>query len=435
MKTVNAIAIALLFLTLGCSKSSNELVPPSVPQEQTDGVSIGNGNYLRMEADLAEAVSLTANLVAGGSSEKKHLLKITKDKKVLAVLSGEHQLLSYKLTPTHIIAHVDIQEGLERCSLIAIPKVPGKSKVLCLNRQILNCDSTTQLKRGYDVKGSQVYFTYYEPEVPSNYLSCATWAVKGGQSAVKSELRHWDGVSEKVSTLFHTDPQPTQHAQLYVSDVFASETNGNLCIDVENNGDESLLCRQETTGLWEKMKAVRGSGDEPYLKLGNTLLSSSSENSWEGIKLNLATFETEKRKGKLPTQIHFPLDNGGFIGNTGYEREGILCVGPEGDSKKIWETDLDGIRPVRLGNYAWYYGRESLRRISLQNCELDAQDYFDRTKLLRLSSLAWAVDDLLRVDGTAPTGFSGSAFLTSAGELFSTEESTIPLEHPIDLKW
>lgn len=435
MKRRLFIAVAALSIALLAACGSNEAATDPV-----DGVSIGNGAhdggpFLAMAANLTDAVSLTSNIPRDASKEKKRLLKVTSDKKLVAVLEGEHELINYKITPTHIIARVDIKEGNHTCSLIAIPKIPGTSKVLCLNRELSHCSDTGKIRPGYDVRGSEVFFTYQQAQQRQSWSNyCYESSKLGDMGTAVSELRRWDGRSEKVETLFHTEPQPAKGAQLFVTDVFASATNGNLCLEAWDNG---LFCRKEGSANWEPVKKFKNSSPSytPYLRSGNTVLAEWAGESYnEGAALDLATMEREKRSGPLPGRVDFQLDAGGVIGRGGYGAN-VIVVDKDGNSKEILKLDLDDTIPARLGSYAWYYGKESLRRVNLAEGKLDEKDYFDRTKLLRLASISWALDDLLRVDGTVPAGLMGTSYLTGAGELVQADTQSIQLEHPIDLKW
>jgi len=427
--------LSILIAVTACSKQD-----AGGPQNQNEGATIGNGVYLKMMADLTDAESLTSNIAQG--KEGKRLFKLTFGKKLAAVLSGEHQLISFKLTPTHIIARVDIVEDKERCTLVAIPKVKGISKVMCLNRDLMACDETAfENRAGYDVRGSEVFFTHQEnPIKPGigqypDYQQCYTYATKGDSRSAKSELRRWDGFSEKVETLFHTEPQTTKNSQLFVRDVFASETNLNLCLDAIHSGEESLYCKADGETEWKKVRGLSNHSTygTPYLKLGNSVLAEKYRPRNEGGRLDLNTLEITERKGSLPKKIDFLLENGGRLGSD--DQGTITIVKPDGNSEQAFIVDLPSATPARVGNYAWYAGRESLQRIDLRNGEVEHRDHFHATKLLNLTSISWVLGDFLQVDGTAPQGFDGTTFLDAKGELVSAQVKSVPLEHPITLQW
>lgn len=440
MKTRNVLFALSLLVLAACSGPQGTPAPTN--QQQQDGVTIGNGAFLKMSADLTDAESLTSNVVVSGQREKKKLFKLTYDKKLAVVLDGEHELISYKLTPTHIIARVEINEQrsdgkYEYCSLVAIPKVKGKSKVLCLNRDLMGCQHF-ESRPGYDVRGSEVFFTHQKEAGVvnefSSYRNCYTSAVAGESGAAFSELRRWDGQSEKVETLFHTEPQATKDAQLFLKDVFASTENGNLCVETHNDGDENVLCRAQGTSRWERMKDLRNgvSNWTPYLKHGNYLLSEKYRNG--GGRLDLATLEITERTGELPRKVDFTLDNGGYLGRNWIGKE-ILEVDPEGNSKVVLTTDLPEATPARVGSFVWYIGTKTLRRFRISDGALEEKDYFSATDLLRASSIAWALNDLLQIEGTTVAGQPGRSFLNNAGELALFEGRSVPLEHPITLQW
>jgi len=434
VKTVKWLILMTLFTLAACSKQGAQ-----DPQQQNEGATIGNGAYLKMMADLSDAESLTSNVAKKG--EKKQLFKLTFDKKLAVVLSGEHELISYKLTPTHIIARVNIVEGLETCSLVAIPKIKGRSKVLCLNRDLVGCDEQKFNDRsGYDVRGSEVFFTHQKNvkapspgwnEAPKQF--CYASSITGESPASTSELRRWDGFSEHVETLFHTDPQNTKDAQMFVRDVFASKTNTNLCIDTANTGSQSIYCRTDGSEKWNKVKEF-GNHYEwriPFLKMGNSLFGESYKRNGGGI-LNLETLEITERNGNLPQKVDFVLENGGMIGRDGTK---VIVVQPEGKSEKILEIGLEDAQPARLGSHAWYADRDSLRRVDLRDGALEQKDYFENVNLLNITGLSWALNDFLQLDGTTPRGFGGTTYLDNAGNLVSAQERSVPLEHPITLQW
>lgn len=438
MKPVAQVVLLTLLLLLGACSKDGGAGPAGEPEK---GVSVGNGrgeNFLEMDADLTDAISLTATIPKDPTKEDKRLMKVTSSNKFEEVLGGKHKLFNFKITPTHIIAHVNINEGegkaQKHCSLIAIPKIQGKSPVLCLNRELLNCTQiySNRNQVGYDVRGSEVYFTYHEvlkkqDYNPYDYMYCDTSAKIGENAASYSELRHWDGKSEKVETLFHSEPEHTSNAQMMVRDVFASKSNGNLCIDTDNTGKASVYCRKAGEVQWENIKDMETFySDTPYLAQNNKLLADGKTNS-----LDLETFELKKRDGVLPYSVDFKLENGGMVGRSG---SSVIYVLPDGNSSFVFSLDSK-VAPARVGNWAWYMSGGSLRRLNLNDGKVDEKDYFSNTTLLRLSALYWTLGDFLRADGINRSGMPGKSYLATDGALLYVEATAIAVEHPIDLKW
>ncbi len=427
MKTnLKLITIVVLSLLLGCSAGNK-----TNPGHGSDpAVAIGNGRYLKMVADLTDAESLTSTVPNDGKEERK-FVKLTKTNKFEEVLSGKHQLFSFKLTPTHIIAHVNIWEDDKNthCSLIAIPKVKGTTKVLCLNRDLVSCSYPEDKPdaSGFDVRGTEVFFTYHKPEGRS--FACGAYSAKGDDSSAVSELRHWDGSSEKVDTLFHTDPETTKGSQMFVKDVFTSKTNRNICIDLTNSTPDKIFCRKEGTEIWEPIKGMSTSRGYPFVVQNNSLLSDAFANQ---MKLDLHTLKSTRRKGDLPKVIDFETANGGLIGRDEWR---VIYIDPNGDSTFGLDLEMAIKSPIRTGNYAWYLNGASLRRMSLVDGQLDPKDFFDNTKLLRLSSISWSLGDFLWIHGTGKTGIPEKSILNGDGDLVYVETPTLAVEHPIDLKW
>lgn len=412
-----------------CSKGND--TQPENGNGPDKGVSVGNGrgeNYLRMDADLTDARALIATL-PDDSTQGKRLMKITAGNKFEEIFSGRHKLYSFKVTPTHIIAHVNIWEDNMHCSLIAIPKIQGKTPVLCLNRQLVNCDSDSN-QVGYDVRGTEVFFAYQETQ-DQTVLSCLSNSKRGELGASISELRHWDGKTEKVQTLFHSNPEANNRTQLLVRAVFVSETNGNLCIDTFNGGDNSLFCRNGNSEHWTKLRVGNGSYT-PFLKQGNFLLSSSRADHVG--RLNLEDFTTSKRIGTLPSIVDFRLDNGGFLGRDHYYKKLILVL-PDGNSTDIMSLEDVQVAPARVGNWGWYMSGESLKRFNLLDGTADHTEFFPQTTLLKPSALYWTLGDFLRIDGTSTKGMPAKSYLNEDGTLLYVDAPVINVEHPIDLKW
>lgn len=135
-----------------------------------------------MHVDLTDAISLTKTVVSDKSKEEgAELKKVTTQNTLKDVLQGPHKFYYWKQTPKYIVAQVDIKEGNQSWYLIAIPKVNGVTPVYCL-----------------------------------------MWT-----STSKSELRYWNGKSEKTQTLYHTDGENLNAPD--IEQVFTSETDQNLC--------------------------------------------------------------------------------------------------------------------------------------------------------------------------------------------------------------
>ena len=440
MKKMTA-ALSLLFFALALSACSTP---------KADGVSIGNGHnggggnsgtptkptgneaYLAMQADLTDATGITSNLVAKEGTGNRHLLKVSADGKIKVVLTGEHELISFKLTPNYIVAHVNISEGDNKCSLIAIPRINGMTRVRCLNRDFIHCSRETTGNGGYDTAEDEVYFAYQRAVKTGggrNSHSCREGSTDDWDSSI-SELRKWDGKSESVQTLFHSDPATLSGVQPIVRDVFASMANKNVCVHVVNSG---ILCREEKTEAWSKphSKRLAISTFSNLIKHGDNLLSDSSASS-APPKLALSTLEVSDRTGALPSRVDFRTKSGYVIGTSW---KGTVCVDPKGDSQEVLQGLVEKARPARLGDSAWYFGTSTLRRIELETCTVDPTDYRENAKLLSLTSISWSLGDFLRVDGIGEKGMPSTSLLDSVGKLVTNETVSMPIEHPIELTW
>lgn len=400
-----------------------------------DGVSVGNGyeggtpssgTYLSMQADLTDATGITSNVVTDTKNEDRHLLKVTPDGKVAVVLKGEHRLLSFKLTPKYIVARVSIYEGSNFCSLIAIPRIQGMTPVRCLNRSHIHCDRRFATSDGYDVVGDEVFFAYQKRSQPDGINSNCSDGSTNSYSSAYSELRHWDGKSESVQTLFHSDPAVISGVQPVVIDVFTSTTNGNLCIGTLNGG---LVCRKETDRTWTKLANLKSADYTRYVKQNEFLLTDTGSDEQ---KINLSDFTIQGRKGDLPNVIDFRMENGRVFGRS-YGT--LISIKPDGNSEAILDNLVHDAKPARLGKYGWYFNPSSLRRVDLEEGKVDDKDFMPETKLVSLTAVSWSLGDLLRVDGIGGAGTPSSSLITDAGRLFSNSTQSIPIDHPIELRW
>lgn len=419
-----------------------------------EGTSVGNGFYLSMMANLVDAESLTTTKPTESDPGRK-LVKQTSDKKFSDVLTGAHQILFWKQTPTHVIAQVRIVEGNQKCHLIAIPKRQEISKVLCLSRDSLimgdevEINSTThEAKRRpqFDVRGSEVYFTHarcLKTDIP--YHESSAYCYQGN---VATELRHWDGVSEKVETLIYFDREHDQMADIYQP--FTSEANGNLCfatrpgyentygISIPNRNYGMVYCYHGESRKWahqqmplDSVRAYDYSNSENAIKINNQLVT-------EHYTINLANLEYKKNRNELPDVIDYPLENGGLVGRSGGE---IIRVDSTGKGEVIFNTNRDATTLVRQKDFAWFYSYQTLRKVSLKDGTLDPVDYFKAADLIQISKISGVFTpfgEQLVLQGTANSegrGIPATRHLSPEGELMSASSMSIPVDHPIELRW
>jgi hypothetical protein len=423
MKCLWAVA---LIIVLGCQKNPQ----PGEANPALQGTSVGNGFVLAMKADLSDAVSLTRTS-EGAPEGAYRLKKVTSGKRLADVLDGPHKIFHYKETPTHIVAQVSIEEPSGSCYLIAIPKSRVQSQVYCLSRQELTPYSTTgSLRAGFDTTGSEVYFAHVER---SDELEQIT------------ELRHWDGHSETTTTVTKTNSRVNRNS--YIQQVFASDSSEALCYnfaDAYGYASHSsptaghLICRKSKTSKWYRYPGVVV--DEKALRFHNYILLSPFGNPYTADngsqKINLATLNREKRTGTLPMTHDFDTQNGGFIGRGDYEVNGTIhCVDRDGNGREIAKSNTK-TPLVRIGEYAWFFASQSLKRVSLRACELDPKEFFPDS-LFQITKLSYLFGDTLRVDGSdALSGFSSAVYVDAEGRALLTKPTEeVKIDHPIDLKW
>ncbi len=440
-----AVAVLIALLAVGCGgkPGAGASQPESDPgragngeSKASEGVSVGNGFHLQMLADLSDAVALTTTVPGTKAGSERLLYKVTGTKELQKVMAGPHDIHHWKETPTHIIAQVYLEEGDQKCFLIAIPKVRGKTPVLCLSREPLLTPgsnatyATRPLRPHFDVQGSEVFFAHEVIEKSTRHADAEN---------VVSELRHWDGRSEKVQTVFHGDMDFNRMPP--IEQVFASETNTNVCFSLMssyyNRASEPtrahLFCRASAEAAWRKMPGL--TVDDRSIKFANSILLDGSWNT-SGKKFRLADLTLAERTGPVPTTRDYDLAEGGFIGRgTELTVNGtISCVDRDGNGRKLAEvntaTDL-----VRIGGWAWFFGSQTLRRVDLKDCTLDRREYFDDTSLIQLSRMGWVLGDFLRLDGTNGRGQPSTVHLTTGGTLIDMRSQDVTVDHPIDLKW
>ncbi len=432
---LSIIGLSIIVLA-GCSGKGSGLSP--------QGTSVGNGFRMTISADLTGASALTTAIPGKSTDPHKTLYKILPGQPgekagIQPVLSGPNDIYHWKETATHVIAQTTIDENGSRCYLIAIPKVQEKSQVLCLSREPLDQDRynpTGDTKRPlFDVQGVGVFFSSVQREYANGVYSEPTNRI--------SELRYWDGKSESVQTIFHTDRNFNKNPA--IEGVWASQDGKKVCFGFAESdpyysgieeGKGAVYCRnRDDEDRWKLLANIRS--NKRATKFNNHVLFDGYSSQAGVSKLNLDTLVLEDRKGPIPTVKDYELEEGGFIGRGAYGGDygSIVCVDKNGDGKALPAQGSDNTSLARIDDWAWFFGSQTLQRVSLKNCELDPKNYFANTRLIQLSELNWVLGDFLKLNGTSDRGLPTTVHLTAAGSLIQINSQAVTVEHPIDLKW